>query len=93
MLRYVVALLATLTLAGPAKAEPVQAGPTQVQHKRELPQKPPDHSDLAAAFAFEVRQKATARSESMSAVHRSNDESTFDQRWPQGETKTALDQI
>ena len=29
----------------------------------------------------------------MSAVHRNNDESTFDERGPQGETKTALDQI
>ena len=29
----------------------------------------------------------------MSAVHRNNDESTFDERRPQGETKTALDQI
>jgi hypothetical protein len=34
----------------------------------------------------------TARSESMSAVHRNNDESTFDDRRPQGENKTALDQ-
>jgi hypothetical protein len=30
---------------------------------------------------------------SMSSVHRNNDESTFDERRPQGETKTALDQI
>jgi len=29
----------------------------------------------------------------MSAVHRNNDESMFDERRPQGETKTALDQI
>jgi len=36
---------------------------------------------------------ATARSASMSAVHRNNHESTFDERRPQGEAKTALDQI
>jgi len=29
----------------------------------------------------------------MSAVHLNNDESTFDERRPQGEAKTALDQI
>ena len=29
----------------------------------------------------------------MSAVHRNNDESTFDERRTQGETKAALDQI
>jgi hypothetical protein len=29
----------------------------------------------------------------MSAVHRNNDESTLDERRPQGETKIALDQI
>ena len=37
--------------------------------------------------------ESEARSESISAVRRNNDESTFDERGPQGETKTALDQI
>ena len=36
---------------------------------------------------------ATTESESMSAVHHNNDESTFDDLRPQRETKTALDQI
>jgi hypothetical protein len=61
MLRYTVALfatlgLATLTLAGPSEIEPSPAVPAQEGSAA----KPPDHSELATALAFESPTPAGA---------------------------------